>query len=122
MRSTRFCVLLGAACVALACGGAVVPQERLTSAEAALRGAEAGGAPNVPMAMLHLKQARDQVAEAKALIADDENERADSVLQRAEADADLALALAREEAAKKQAQQAQEQVAELRKKLAEKSP
>ena len=117
MRLSRVCVVMGAAWLALACGGAAVPQEQLTAAEAAAKAAEAGGAPSVPKAALHLKQAHDQIAAAKALIEDDENERADYVLQRAEADAELALALAREDEAKKEAQEAVELVDQLRSKI-----
>ena len=70
----------------------------------------------MPQAALHLKKAQDHIAQAKALIADDENERADFVLQRAEADAELALAQAREDQAKKEAQEAIDMVEELRSK------
>ena len=99
---------------AIACGGAAIPQDRLTAAEAAVSAAEAGGAHNVPKAQLHLKQAREAIAEAKALIADDENERADEVLKLAEVDAELSLALAREGAAKAEAQEALEQLAKIK--------
>jgi hypothetical protein len=121
MSLTRCTLLCAGALVVLACGGAAVPQERLTSVQASIKAAEAGGAPSVPKAALHLKQAKDQLEQAKTLIEDDENERADFVLQRAEADADLALAMAQEESAKKEAQEVIEQVAELRKKLKEKA-
>jgi hypothetical protein len=117
MKLRRVAICLATSSLLLACGGAAVPQERLTSVERAVSAAEAGGAPGVPKAELHLKQARDQLAAAKALIADDENERADWVLQRAEADAELALVLAREQVAKQEAQEALEQVDKLRKKL-----
>ena len=116
MRLTRLALLMGATWLAMACGGAAIPQERLTSAEGAVRAAEAGGAPTVPQAALHLKKAQDHIAQAKALIADDENERADFVLQRAEVDAELALAQAREDQAKKEAQEAIDMVEELRSK------
>jgi N-acetylmuramic acid 6-phosphate (MurNAc-6-P) etherase len=71
---------------------------------------------------MHLQRAQQGVQQAEVLIEDDENERAEMVLQRAEADADLALAMAQEESAKKEAQRALEQLEELRKKLKEKTP
>ena len=114
MRLTRLALLMGAAWLAMACGGAAIPQERLTSAESAAHAAEVGGAPSVPQAALHLKKAQDHIAQAKALIAEDENERADFVLQRAEADAELALAQACEDAAKREAQEAIEILEQLR--------
>lgn len=99
---------------AVACGGAAIPQDQLTAAEAAARAAEVGGAPNNPKAALHLKYARDQISEAKKLIEDDENELAQAKLQRAEIDAELALALARVENARTEARAALEEVEELK--------
>ena len=116
MRYIRMSGFVAVAWLVFACGGAPVPQERLTASEAAVRAAEAGGAPAIPKAALHLKQARDQIEQAKALIAEDENEHAEIVLQRAEVDAELALALAQEHAAQQEAQEALEQVQELRSK------
>ena len=93
-----------------ACGGYAVPTERMVSSEAALRGAQEVGAQNVPQAALHLRLAEEQITKAKALINDGDNERADYVLLRAKADAELALALAKEANAKADAQRALDQV------------
>jgi hypothetical protein len=90
----------------------------LTSAEAAVRAAEVGGASDNPQAALHLKYARDQIAEAQKLIEDDENEAAAALLQRAEVDAELALSLARVEEARKEAQAARNEIEELKRKQA----
>jgi hypothetical protein len=79
-----------------ACAAAPVPAERLASAEAAVRGAAEVGAERTPQASLHLKMARDQVAEARELIKAGNNESASAVLMRAQADAEVSLALARE--------------------------
>jgi hypothetical protein len=98
----------------VACGGAAIPQDRLTAAEAAVRAAEVGGAPDNPKAALHLKYARDQIAEAKKLIEDDENEKAGGLLDRANVDAELALSLARVENARAEAKAALDEVKELR--------
>lgn len=104
-----------------ACGGGAMPQDGLTSAEAAVRAAEVGGASDNPKAALHLKYARDQVAEAKKLIEEEEFERAAALLDRAEADGELALALARVENAKAEAQAALDEVQELKRKQTEAS-
>lgn len=96
-----------------ACGGAAVPHAQITSAEAAVRAAEVGGAPSVPKAELHLKHARDQIDAAKRLIEDGENERALYVLKRAEADAELALALSEERQSRDDAEGALKRIKEL---------
>jgi hypothetical protein len=100
-----------------ACGGAAVPHDKLASAQAAVRAAEVGGAPNDPNAALQLKRANDQITQAKALIEDGENEEAARVLLRAEVDADLALALAQEKTGRDEATKAQQEVAALRSQL-----
>lgn len=102
---------------AVACGGAAVPQEALSAAQAGVKGAEVGGANQDPKAQLHLKLANEQIEKAKKLIADDENEEAARVIERAQADADLALALAQEANARRQAKEADEQLGKLKKKL-----
>jgi hypothetical protein len=88
------------------CASAPAPTARMASSQATIRAAEAVGAERVPRAALHLKYARDQVAEAQTLIRADENERAAAVLQRAEADAELALALTKEAQMRGEAQRA----------------
>lgn len=108
MRTTS-AILLGIFLVA--CGGsAPVPSDRLASAEAASRSARELGAENEPKAALHLKLADEQIAQAKKLMADDDNKRADMVLQRANADAELAVMLAKEATAKNEADAAQQKV------------
>ena len=100
-----------------ACGGAAVPQETLTAAQAAAKGAEVGGANENPKAQLHLKLAHEQIEKAKKLIADGDNEEAARVVDRAQADADLALALAQQAKALQDAKYADEQLGKLKKKL-----
>ena len=98
-----------------ACGGsAPVPATAVTESKSAIRAAEEVGAQNVPKAALHLKMARDQVATAEALISDGENEEAALVLDRAEVDAELAIALAREAGLRAQAAEARAKVQKLR--------
>jgi hypothetical protein len=94
-----------------------VPQETLTAAQASVKGAEVGGANENPQAQLHLKLANEQIEKAKKLIADDQNEEAARLIDRAQADADLALALAQQAKALKDAKEADEQLGQLKKKL-----
>ncbi len=102
--------------LATACGGAAVPQETLTAAKAAVAGAEVGGAAAEPKAALHLKLAKEQIAKAEALIDDGDNEKASRVVDRAQVDAELAFALAKEASAKKEANETIEQLGKLKKK------
>jgi len=90
-----------ASLLAVACGGSYpVPQQKLADAEAAHRSARELGAEQKTAAQLNLKLAEEGIATARAQIKDGENERAESTLLRAKADAELALALAREHDAK----------------------
>lgn len=99
------------------CGGAAIPQEQLSTAQATQKGAEVAGAAEDPKASLHLKLATEQIEKAKALIADGQNEEAASVIDRAQADAELAIVLAKAAQAKKAAAEAGEQVEELKRRL-----
>jgi hypothetical protein len=101
------------AVTATACGGYPPPNDRLIATVAATRSAREVGAPNSPQAALHLKLAEEEVAAAQALLKDGKNQRAAFVLLRAKADAELALALAKESAAKAETQQVQEQIKSL---------
>ncbi len=84
-------LLLGACAATMA-----PPAERLATAEAAARGAKELGAEKDPKAALHLKLAQEQIDQARTLMKEEQNVRADHVLQRAHADAELSLALAKE--------------------------
>ena len=71
----------------------------MADAQAAERSAMELGANKVPAAQLSLKLAQDQIAEAEKAMEDEQNERANSLLLRAQADAELALAQTREKGA-----------------------
>jgi hypothetical protein len=101
----------------LACGGAPVPNDARSAAQAEVKGAEVGGANDNPKAALHVKLAKDAIAKAEKQISDGENEEAKRTLERAQADADLALALAKEAKAQSDASEASEQVGKLRKEM-----
>lgn len=95
------------------CASYPVPAQHMADAEGAARAAQDVGASSNPQAQLHLKMAQEEIAQAKQLIADDDNEKADSVLIRAKADGELALAEARETQAQMAARQALAQIGQL---------
>ena len=97
-------VLLG---LTSACATTQLASGRLERTEASIRAAEEVGALAVPDARLHLQLAKDQTAQARKL-ADDGDKRAGVMLTRAQADADLAVALAREATAHNEAARATE--------------
>jgi hypothetical protein len=94
-------------------GGYPEPRNQLTASESAVRAAEVAGAQNSPQSALHLKRAREQVESGKGLMNEGDNERAEWVLRRAQADADLALALANEESQRKKAAEVKEELEQL---------
>jgi hypothetical protein len=106
--------MVASAVALVGCGGAAVPRDQLTLAQAAVKGAEVGGANEEPKAALHLKLAREQISKANALIADGENEDAARMIARAQADADLSLALAKQAAARRDTQDAKEQIDQIK--------
>ena len=66
---------------------------------AAVRGAEEAGAADVPEAALHVKLAQEQIEKAKELMEHDANRQAENKALRADSDAELAVALAHQQAA-----------------------
>ena len=101
-----------------ACGGSYPePREAATATEAAVRSAQEVGADKDPSATLHLKYAKDQSDEAKKHVADGDNHRAEMVLARAKSDAELALMMAKAHNHTVEAEKAEAEVAEKRKKL-----
>lgn len=109
--SALFPASLGALLLA---GCASAPREQFTDTQAAIRAAEEVGAPKHPDASLHLLLAREQLEEAKAFMADEEYKTAENILERAELDAELAIALARKEDVREDAHNAWMEVQSLR--------
>lgn len=108
-RSLFGAVAGAAVAFAVGCGGSYpAPTQPLADAEAADRSAQELGANSVPAAQLHLKLAQEQTTNARKLMKDGENKRAEAMLLRAKADAELALSLAKEEKAKSGVSQAAE--------------
>jgi hypothetical protein len=105
-----WCIALLVAAVpfASACASFPPPTQRMADAESASRSAREVGADSQPAARLEVKLADEQIAQAKILVTSGDNKRADLVLMRARADAELALALAREQNAGIETQKAAE--------------
>jgi hypothetical protein len=104
------CILTVAAAsvpLMLGCASYPMPSEHLTSSYASIRAAQEVGATAWPQAALHLKLAQEEQAKAKELASDSKNEEADYMTLRANADAELALAIARESMAEGRAAKAE---------------
>jgi hypothetical protein len=104
------------AIVFVGCASTQVPTEQLTQSKSAIRAAEEVGAPSQPTAALHLKLAQDQVRAAEALIEEGDTDQAKVMLTQASLDAELALALARQQRLQAEASQAAKRVQELKQK------
>lgn len=98
---------------AFAVGCASVPF-RTESSTSGIRAAEEVGAADVPRAALHLQLAKEELQKAKTLAENGKDEMAASMLLRAEADAELAVLLSREDAERSAAQAEVLKVRELR--------
>jgi len=102
---------------ALLVGCASAPTKQLGESQAAYRAADEVGAGNHPEAAYHLKLAEDQIAAAKELMDGNRREKrmAKRHLQRAELDAELAIAYTRTAGAEERAKAAWHEVNELKK-------
>ena len=100
--------------LALFLGCASAPPLRTEASTSEISAAEEAGAAKVPNASLHLQLAKEELELAKGLAAKGEKENAASMLLKAEADAELAVALSREDAERAEAQGAMDRVRQLR--------
>ena len=105
----RSLVLVGFA-LATACASFPPATDDVAAALASVRGAEEVGAEDVPKAALELQLAREEVSKAQALLKEGEHENAHYQALRASNDADLAIALVREDTAKNGAKTAEKRV------------
>ena len=92
-----------------ACASSPPPATRMASAEASVQTARDLGAEQVPSAHAQLRLATSEIQKAREMSKNNDNDLADSMLQRASADADLAIALTNEDNARSQAQKAMDQ-------------
>jgi len=91
----------------MACGASIPPPtQRMADAQSAERSARELGANSEPAAQLSLKLADEQISQAQKAMSDGDYKRADSLLIRAKADAELAVAQAREKGANVDVQRA----------------
>ena len=115
MRHMNMAMLAGSVLFAIVIGGCgsnqAINKEPSTSAISA---AEEAGASKVPSASLYLQLAKEELENAKGLAANGDKEQAESMLLRAQADAELAVALSRGDADKTEATEAIERVRQLR--------
>lgn len=103
--------LISLAVVLGACGGSFPPpNDQVASTQGAVRAAEEAGADKDPEAELYVKLAREQLDKGREVMTDGQNERADRLLRRAEADADLARGIARSKTAAAEAEEAKKSV------------
>ena len=92
-----------------ACGSSYpAPTQSLADVQAADRSAQELGANADPAAKLELTLAQEQASNATKLMKDGENKRAETLLMRAKADAELAVSLAREQKARTELAEATE--------------
>lgn len=105
------CVLFAIVVAGCGSGPVVVNKEASTSA---IRAAEEVGASNVSSASLYLQLAKEELENAKVLEAKGDKEQSESMLSRAQADAELAVALSHGDADKTEATQSLERVQKLR--------
>ena len=107
MRDAKMLQVMAVAGMLVGCAHSTpAPNEKLAATNATIRAAQAVGAQTDPQAALALKLAQDQTEQARQLIANGEHRRAESMLVRANADAELAIALSREAVTRKQAEEA----------------
>lgn len=107
-------MMAGLASVLVACGGASIPASTVSETEASLKAAERMGAEENPEASLYLTYAREQVQRATELADEGEEGRAIMMLERAQADAEVAMSLTREADVRRQVQQTMERIDALR--------
>jgi hypothetical protein len=108
MRIAMIACLLPLATAAIGCGASFPPpNDEWAAAQADIGRAEAGGAPAVPNAKLHLQLAQEDLQKSKNLI-DNDNKRAADLIAVARVEAQLALSLAKEQIAEDAAKKAQD--------------
>jgi hypothetical protein len=110
LASTPLAAAAAAALLLAGCGGSVPPpNDELSAAQTDIGRAEAGGAPSVPEAKLHLQLATEDLQKAKEQV-DNDNRRATSLVALARVEAQLALSLAKASQAQATAVQAQQDI------------
>lgn len=112
IRFMVYAVAIAATAIIAGCSSA--PLRTTEATTSGIRAAEEAGAAKVPQASLHLQLAKEELELAKKLTAKGDKEEAASMLLRAEADAELAVALSHGDKEKAEALAAIERVRLLR--------
>jgi len=107
-------IAVAVAATVIAAGCASTPRLSTEASTSGIRAAEEVGAAKVPQASLHLQMAKEELDLARELSAKGEKEQAKSMLLRAEADAELAVALSHQDADRVEAEKAMARVRQLR--------
>lgn len=110
-----FSLVVAAAICSGGCAGSNYNQQRMVDTQATVAAVQELDEAEDPEVSLHLKYARDQLAAARRLIDEGEGDEANRMLERAYADAQLALVMARTEHSRQEAREAWAEVEELRK-------
>jgi hypothetical protein len=110
-RNMMFATVVVAAAIVAGC--ASDKPLRTEASTSGIRAAEEVGAAKVPQASLHLQMAKEELELAKALAAKGDKKEAASMLLRAEADGELAVALSRGDTEKAEALAAVERARKL---------
>ena len=97
-----------------ACASSTLSQQQLMDTQGAITSAEELKAAENPDAKLHLQYATEQLDAAKRMMDEGDKPEARRMLDRASADADLALTLARTAKVHKESQRARAEVEQLR--------
>lgn len=107
-------VVILLAAVITGCASGPSFKESSADSKSAIRAAEEVGADKLPSAALYLQRAKEELAQAEMLAAKGQKEQAASLLTRAEADAELAITLSKEQGEKAEAAKAMARVRQLR--------
>jgi len=108
--SSGISTLIAGVVFACGCATTTVPTARVVSSAAAIRTAQELRVDETPDSQLRLQYAVDEYAQAQKLIAAGDGDKAERLLTRAEADAELAIALAREASSERAAYAAEAEV------------
>ncbi len=108
------CFILGAALLAGGCASKQLPQQQLLDTNAAIDTAKEVDDGQTAAVDLHIKLAQDQLEIARKMLDEGEEERAKRMLDRAQADAEVALAKARAAENKAAATEAWSEISDLK--------
>ena len=115
MGQVKMAMLAGSVVLAVMIAGCgSTPAVNKEASTSAIRAAEEVGASSVPTASLYLQLAKEELVNAEGLAAKGDKEQAESMLLRAQADGELAVALSRGDADKTEASKAVERARQLR--------